>query len=117
LQVVFAWKTQWWTSESQGANIYPAPIPDDQKGVYGPVFDLSEAGPKATGKKSKVGILRIIVKTSRCTHEDGTRWSDDEIQASAFQYLARFHKKPHETEAQTIHRISSGLLQVCAVTH
>ena len=112
MQICFAWKTQWWQSEHQGASIYPAPIPDTQKGVYGPVFDLSETGPRTSGKKTKNGIIRIICKTSRCTHEDGTRGSDDEIQESVFEYLARFHKKGHETKEQTIARIRKGLLQV-----
>jgi len=109
LQIVLGFTQQWWNKELQGAYVFPGPIDDSAKGVYGPVMDLSEVGIKGAAD-SPSGIIRIICKTSRCMDGDQL-WSEERIVESAIAYLARWHKKGYETLEQTEARIRSYLVQ------
>ena len=77
---------------SSGALVLPAPVSDDQPGVYGPIMDLSEHDCRAQSK-SPTGLLRIIV-ASRRLKRDGKLWPEEEIKQSAGEYLSRWFNMP-----------------------
>jgi len=106
VQIILIFKTQWWNKEHQGTIIYPPPIPDNQEGVYGPIFDLST---DIDHQNSKPGVIRIICKKGRLVHPNGEVYTEEEIVNSAISYIAHYHKDNNETLQDTEHRIKHQL--------
>nr|BAJ93089.1 predicted protein [Hordeum vulgare subsp. vulgare] len=119
-QVVLVWKTRWWDDEKLSGVMLPPPD-DEQTGVYGATMDLSDHGPhdiahyKELNKHplpTGVGVLRVLVKSSRLKTPGGAMWATEDVKRSAFKYLANVGKLKATPE-----ELEEGFLQCWVWNH